>query len=242
LLYWSVGRFAVYRKMLFEKLKQVRSRIAEAAEKAGRDPEQIELVAVTKYAQIEDIRTLLASGMVRYVGENRVQVAQEHHTALGAEADKAYWRFIGHLQTNKVNAALKVFSAFDAVDSLKLAEALNTRLGEMGKIAPVMVQVKLTDKESQSGIAPADVEEFIGAVRKLPHLAANGLMAIAPMADPVENVRPYFRKMRELFETHFPERGAEGPYLSMGMSRDYHIAVEEGANLVRVGSALFAEN
>lgn len=223
--------------MVLENLKGVLDRVAAAAKRAGRDPKEIELVAVTKFAKLDDMRELLKSGAVKYLGENRVQTALQHRSELGADAGGAQWRFIGHLQTNKVKAALEAFSAFDAVDSLKLAQALDGRLGELGRKAPCLVQVKLTDKDSQSGVAPEDVPDFLGEIRKLANLKPEGLMAIAPMLEPVEETRPHFRRMRKLLEECFPEGGGK---LSMGMSRDFEIAVEEGANLLRVGSALFA--
>ena len=228
--------------MIFEKLKKVQSRIRAAAEKAGRNPNNVELLAVTKYASLEDTRALIRAG-VRQFGENRVQNALQRRDALGEEGKGLTWRFIGHLQTNKVKQALTMFQAFDAVDSKKLAQALESNLAAQNKTAPILIQVKLTDRESQSGVTPADLPVLLESIRTLKNVRAAGLMAIAPMKEDPEETRPYFAAMKKLFDEHFsgPFRAGEGPYLSMGMSQDFEIAVEEGANLVRIGSALFAQ-
>lgn len=227
--------------MILENLKDIRRRMDAAARRRGRDPRGVELVAVTKYAAVEPLRELLRSGALSFVGENKVQDALKRREALGADARRARWRFIGHLQTNKARHALEAFDSVDTVDSLRLAEALSGRLPP-GRVLPVLVQVKLAERETQSGVAPEDLPGMLDALRRFPNLAVSGLMAIAPMLEPVERVRSHFRGMRELFERHFlSERPpVPEPRLSLGMSGDFEIAIEEGANLVRVGSALFA--
>jgi pyridoxal phosphate enzyme (YggS family) len=227
-------------RLVLEKLKDVRSRIKAAAEKKGRNPEEVELVAVTKYASLEETREIIRAG-ISQLGENRVQNALKRRDALGEEGKNLRWRFIGHLQTNKVKQALTMFDAFDAVDSEKLSQALQTKLEAQNRILPVLIQVKLAEREAQSGVSPKAVPDLIRFIQTLPNVRAAGLMAIAPIKDEVEETRPHFRAMKKLFDENFPEPFAagEGPYLSMGMSQDFEIAVEEGANLVRIGSALF---
>lgn len=220
---------------ILENLRGVLGRIEAAAGRAGRDPATVELVAVTKYAGPEAILELLGSGRVRHVGENRVQDAAAKRKALQERGSGVVWRMLGHLQRNKSRQALDVFQAVDSLDSLPLAERLDGDLAETGRTLPVLVQVKLTERETQSGLAPETVGEFLEKARTFPRLELRGLMAIAPMCDPAEGVRPYFRRLREVFERSFPSGGT----LSMGMSRDFEIAVEEGSNMVRIGSALF---
>lgn len=222
--------------LLLDNLSKIRLRIEAAASRAGRDPAAVGLVVVTKYAPLEAVKEVLASGLVREVGENRVQDAQRKKEALGPLADSVRWRLIGHLQTNKARQALRNFSAIDSVDSLKLAAELD-RVWTGEEPFPVLVQVKLSDKETQSGAAPEELEGLLSGMQKLPRLRVRGLMSLAPMLEPVEAVRPHFRRMRELFERFFA--GKKDAQLSMGMSRDFEIAVEEGATLVRVGSAIF---
>jgi len=226
---------------VIDNLKGIRRRIVEAARRAGRDPDGVELAAVTKFASEEAVRELIREGSVRWFGENRVQNARLRRDALGPEAGRVGWRFIGHLQTNKAKQALETFDSIDSLESLRLAEALEKRLRTEGRRLPVLIQVKLTGKETQSGVEPGELGGFLKQLEDFPSIDARGLMAIAPMLEPVEAVRPFFRQVREVFERHFPERtdGARR-LLSLGMSRDFEVAIEEGANLVRVGSALFA--
>jgi PLP dependent protein len=216
--------------MVLDNLSRIRERIDVAARKSGRDPGKVELVAVTKYASVDAVRELLKSGKIRYFGENRIQAAAEHIAALGADAKAGQWRFIGHLQTNKAPKALELFDWIDSVDSLKLAQALDKQLAKTGERKKVLIRVKLVEKETQSGIAPEALSGFLKELKSCETLVPCGLMTIAPMLEPVEAVRPYFKRMKELLDQNFSEaRGEEGPHLSMGMSRDYEVAVEEGA-------------
>lgn len=221
---------------ILENLHDVLSRIEGAARRAGRDPADVTLVAVTKKAGAEAILELARSGRVKQLGENRVQDAAAKRRQLEGKLSGVAWRMIGHLQRNKARAALEVFDTVDSLDSLPLAQKLDGELSAAGRDMPVLVQVKLTGKETQSGVAPEAVPEFLARLRELPRLRVRGLMAIAPELEPVAAVRPYFRRLKELFDRSFPGKGG---ILSMGMSRDFEIAVEEGSNMVRVGSALF---
>ena len=207
-----------------------------AALRAKRDPDAITLVAVTKYAALEQVRTVLESGLIAEAGESRVQDAEKKKLILGELAAKVRWRLIGHLQTNKAKKAVGVFDAVDSVDSEKVAAALDAALAGSDRILPVLVQVKLTDRATQAGVAPADLPGLLETLKKYQRLKVEGLMGIAPNLDPVEAVRPSFRALRELRDRRLP-----GGKLSMGMSRDYEIAIEEGSDLIRVGSQIFSQ-
>ena len=219
--------------LVLDNLRDIRSRIDAAAEKAGRNPSSVEPIAVVKYAAIEDVQALLEGGDLTWCAENRVQDALKRREALKNSAEKTRWRFIGHLQTKKVNQVIGHFDSIDSLDSLKLAEALEKRLKD---ILPVLVQVKLTESDTQSGIPLGETENFIKALKAYPKLDVRGIMAIAPIEENAEALRPHFRAVREKAESIFDK-----PELSMGMSNDFEVAVEEGATLVRIGSALFAE-
>ncbi len=175
------------------------------------------------------------SGLVTEVGENRVSDAEQKKLELGALAGTVRWRLIGHLQTNKAKKAVQTFDAVDSLDSAKLAAALDATLTGSDRKLPVMIQVKLSESETRSGIAPAQLPGLIGAVRKFPNLELQGLMGMAPDIEPLEAVRPSFRLLRELRDKHLPHGK-----LSMGMSRDFEIAIEEGADQVRIGAQIFA--
>lgn len=222
--------------MIIDNLKQIRYRVRAAAARVNRDPDAVRLVAVTKYAPLEAVAELLKSGLAAEVGENRVQDAERKKLQLGELAGKVRWRLIGHLQTNKAKKAASVFDAVDSVDSEKIAAALDAALSGSGRMLPVMVQVKLAESETQSGVAPGELGATLEALKKYPRLKVEGLMGIAPNLEPLEAVRPSFRTLRELRDRHLPDG-----LLSMGMSRDFEIAVEEGADLIRIGSQIFSQ-
>lgn len=226
--------------LILDNLREISLRIDKAAQRAGRDPGSVRLAVVTKYASIDETRELLSSGLVREIGESRVQDASRKKESLGGLAASVRWRMVGHLQTNKAKAALRIFDTVDSLDSLKLAGLLDSALAGEDRKLEVLVQVKLTEKESQNGIAPNDLERFLTGLKAFPRLSARGLMAIAPELEPVEETRPWFGRMRELFDRSF--HGVPEAVLSMGMSRDFEIAVEEGATLVRVGSSVFGRH
>jgi PLP dependent protein len=221
--------------VLIDNLNQIRYRMRAAAPRAKREPDAVRLVAVTKYASLDDVRTLLETGLVSDVGENRVQNAEKRKSALRQTGSKVRWHMLGHLQTNKAKSAADVFDAVDSIDSEKVASALNEALkGSAKTTLPVLVQVKLTERETQSGVAPHELGALLEALKKYERLRVEGLMGIAPDVEPVEAVRPSFRALRELRDRHLP-----GGLLSMGMSHDFEIAIEEGADQVRIGSQIF---
>lgn len=223
--------------MIFENLKSVQSRIRAAAERAGRSPDEVGLVAVTKYAGLDAMAELLACGLIREIGESRVQAAQAKKAALGAEASGVRWRMIGRLQQNKARRACEIFDCIDSLDKESLAAALDGVLAPEDRLLPVLVQVKLAESPTQGGVRPEDLDDFLKRLKAFPRLDVSGLMAIAPNLEPVEEVRPFFRKTKILFDRFFS--GRPGAQLSMGMSRDFEIAVEEGSTRVRVGSTIF---
>lgn len=221
---------------LIDNLNQIRYRIRAASERARRNPDAVRLVAVTKHAPLGDVRKLLELGAVADMGENRVQDAEKKKLALGPLAGKVRWRLIGHLQTNKAKKAALVFGAVDTIDSEKIAAALDAALAGAQAKLPVMVQVRLTERQTQSGVAPGELPGLLGALKKYPRLELEGLMGLAPDLEPVESVRPSFRLLRELRDRHLPKG-----LLNMGMSRDFEVAVEEGADLVRIGAQIFSQ-
>jgi len=221
--------------VFIDNLEKIRYRMTAAAARTNRDGGALTLVVVTKYASLEAVKEALSSGLVTDAGENRVQDAEKKKLELGALAGKVRWRLIGHLQTNKAKKAVQVFDAVDSVDSAKLAAALDAALTGSDRRLPVMIQVKLSESQTQSGVSPEELPGLIEEVRKRPNLELQGLMGIAPNVDPLEAVRPSFRLLRELRDKHLPKGK-----LSMGMSRDFEIAIEEGADLVRIGTQIFA--
>jgi pyridoxal phosphate enzyme (YggS family) len=207
----------------------VRERIARAAERAGRRPADVLLIGVSKTVEVERIRAAVAAG-VTALGENRVQEAKAKVDELGRPAA---WHLIGHLQTNKVKDALELFDVIHSVDRLELARELDRRAAARDKVVDALLQVNVAAEASKGGVGPEAVGEALDAIGKLAHLRVRGLMTIPPEAERPEDARPWFRRLRELAERHgLPE-------LSMGMSGDFEVAVEEGATMVRVGTAIF---
>ena len=221
--------------MFIANLEKIRYRMNAAAARTNRDGGSLTLVAVTKYAPLAAVREALSSGLVTDAGESRVQDAEKKKLELGPLAGKVRWRLIGHLQTNKAKKAVSTFDAIDSVDSERLAAALDAAMKGSDKKLPVMIQVKLSERETQYGVSPAGLPGLIEAVRRLPSLELQGLMGIAPDIEPLEAVRPSFRLLKKLRDEYLP-----AGKLSMGMSRDCEIAIEEGADMVRVGTQIFA--
>ncbi|OGQ87833.1 MAG: YggS family pyridoxal phosphate enzyme [Deltaproteobacteria bacterium RIFOXYD12_FULL_56_24] len=223
-----------------ENIETIRARIRAAATRVGRDPDSVRLVAVSKHQPLAAIREALAAGQVMF-GENYLQEAQEKVAALG---QGLVWHCIGHLQSNKARLAAEIFDCIETLDRLKLARALETRLTELGKSMPVLVQVNVGGEAQKAGVAPEKARQLCRELQKFPHLILQGLMTMPPfVADPEES-RGCFRRLRLLGEELAAQGllGRHGPVqLSMGMSGDFEVAIEEGATLVRVGTALFGE-
>ena len=226
-----------------ENVAEVRQRIAAAARRAGRNPKEIELMAVSKTFPPERIREAYDAGL-RTFGENRVQEFAAKALALGDLHD-AEWHMIGHLQSNKAAAAAAAFTAVDSLDSLKLAEKLNASAEKLGKKINVLIEVNVGGEAAKSGVA-ADSDELdnlLNAAPALERLQFRGLMSIPPFAEDAREARPYFQKLRALRDQIAAQRlpAVCMDVLSMGMSHDFEIAIEEGSNCVRVGTAIFGE-
>lgn len=217
-------------------LALVRERISSASKRAGRRVEEITLVAVSKTFPAEAIRAAYEIGL-RDFGENRVQeweAKQPHLADL-----RAAWHLIGHLQSNKARRTVRLFSRVDSVDSIELARKLDSCAAEEGKRLPILIEVHLGNEETKTGASETDLPSLSEAVAELPNLELLGLMTIPPFVDDAELARPYFRKLRELRDALNTRLGRPLLALSMGMSHDFEVAIEEGATEIRVGTALF---
>jgi len=215
--------------VFLDNLARVRSAIAAAAAKSGRAPGDVTLLAVTKTFDVAALERARRSGL-RLFGENRVQEAQFKMPRLPGDIS---WRLIGHLQSNKAALAARLFDAVDSVDSAKLLSALDRHAGEAGKRLEIMLEVNVADEPQKSGVPFAAAPALAEAAADAKNLDLTGLMCVPPVAENPEESRPYFARLRELAER------LSLPKLSMGMSGDYAVAVEEGATMVRLGSALF---
>jgi len=210
-------------------LERVRDRVARAAERSGRRASDVLLIGVSKTVDTARIRQAIEAG-VPTLGENRVQEAKEKVAELGRPVP---WHLIGHLQTNKVRDALELFDVIHSLDRLDLARELDKRARARARTVEVLVEVNLAGETSKGGVAPEGLGELLDAVAKMPALSVKGLMAIPPEAKQPDDSREWFRTLRKLGERHsFSE-------LSMGMSGDFEVAIEEGATMVRVGTAIF---
>jgi pyridoxal phosphate enzyme (YggS family) len=220
-----------------ESLAAVRDAIGQAAAAAGRDPAEIELVAVSKTHAPETVREVAEAGQAVF-GESRIQEAKMKIPLLPS---RLRWHFIGHLQKNKIRAALPLFELFHSIDSLDLARHLDRIAAEDGQRPRILLEVNVAGESSKFGFAPETLRAQLDELLALNRLEIGGLMTIAPYAAEAENSRPYFRRLRELRDSLQDEAGVGLPQLSMGMSGDYRVAIAEGATLVRVGSAIFGE-
>lgn len=219
-------------------LEKIRARVARAAERAGRRDE-ILIIAVSKTFPSEAIRSAHDAGL-RHFGENRVQEFEGKHAQVRGFVD-SIWHFIGHLQSNKVQRAVHLFDRIDSVDSISLAQKIDAAASAGAKRLPVLIEVRLSHETSKSGVGEDELVALAAGISKLRSLELRGLMTIPPYADDPEQARPYFRKLRELRDGVSKELGVAFPVLSMGMSHDLEVAVEEGATEIRVGAALFGE-
>jgi pyridoxal phosphate enzyme (YggS family) len=214
-----------------DNIKLVNQRIRAAAERVGRDASTIALIAVSKAIEPDFVEAALASGQTVF-GESKVQEAK---AKIPAVSSRARWHMIGHLQSNKARDAVALFDLIHSVDSRKLAEEVNKWSEGSGKTQAVLLEVNVSGEGSKFGLKPEDLESTLNDINHLSRLEVRGLMTVAPFAEEAAQVRPYFRRLREL-------RDALGLRdLSMGMSHDFEVAIEEGATMVRIGSAIFGE-
>jgi pyridoxal phosphate enzyme (YggS family) len=224
--------------VIADAVAAVRQRIARAAARAGRSPDSVTLVAVTKTHPPAAVAEALAAG-VHDFGENKVQEAEAKIAALPGQPIR--WHLLGHLQSNKARRAAQLFDSIQSVDSASLASRLDRAAGEAGRTLSVLVQVELGGEATKSGLEEDELMPALEALRPLAHLSVRGLMTLPPPAEDPDQMRPYFRRLRALRDQ---ARGAgllAGDELSMGMSGDFEVAIEEGATIVRVGTAIFGE-
>ena len=225
-------------RALEEIVAEVRGRIAAAAARAGRSPDEVEIVAVTKTHGAETVREAWEAGLAT-VGENKVQEAawKKSESVAGPS-----WHLIGHLQGNKVRAALEVFDCIHSVDSVKLIDRLQAVAEETGASPRILLELNVSGEKSKTGMPPAELDLAVRALmERAPRLTLEGFMTMAPFSERPEDARPYFRRLRELRDETERRFGIVLPRLSMGMSGDYEVAVEEGATWVRLGTVLFGE-
>ena len=214
-----------------ENLARVRERIAAACRRAGRSADEVTLVGVSKGVPAPRVAEAHAAGL-QDLGENRVQEAAEKIEALAAQGVRPRWHLVGHLQTNKTKTIAGLFVILHSVDSVRLAQALSRRAREP---LPILLEVNVAQEASKFGFTPREIASALRSITDLPNLEVRGLMTVAPQTDQPESVRPIFQRLRELRD----ELGLRD--LSMGMTNDFEVAIEEGATMVRVGRAIFGE-
>jgi pyridoxal phosphate enzyme (YggS family) len=221
-----------------ENVDRVRERIARAALRGDRRPEEVVLIAISKTFPVEAIREAGEAG-VRAFGENRVQEWEAKQPQL---ADlQASWHLVGHLQSNKARRASRLFDWIDSVDDIALAAKLDESAGETNEWLAVLIEVQVDPSSAKSGVSPQDLPALAESIAQLPHLQLRGLMAIPPFCEDARDARPYFRRLRRLRDDLQTQLGRSLPELSMGMSHDFEVAIEEGATQVRLGTAIFGE-
>ena len=218
-------------------LDEIRARLAAAAERSGRSPEAVTLVCVTKNRSLDEIKAALEAG-APIVAENRVQEAARKIPGL---PHTVIWHLIGHLQRNKAKQAIELFDMIHSVDSLRLAEEIEKRAASAQQVVPVLIEVNVAGETSKFGVTPEEAPELAAAMSTMAHVDLGGYMTMAPFVDDAEEVRSVFRALRELRDRLRDEQNLELPHLSMGMTQDYEVAVEEGATMVRIGSAIFEQ-
>lgn len=222
---------------IFEKMKEINQQIHSAAIKVGRKFSDIKLIAVTKTLSLENIRNAVNSGL-NIFGENRVQEAEDKISRLNNPSIK--WHMIGHLQSNKAKLAVELFDLIHSVDSVGLAKALNEHAGKKNEIQKILVQVKLSDEINKSGTVKDKLLSLLEAVSAMGNLEMHGLMTIPPYFENPEMARPYFIELRKLRDMA-AKKGFNLPELSMGMTNDFKVAIEEGSTMVRIGTGIFGE-
>ena len=223
-----------------QNIAEIRARMAQAAERSGRDPADVLLIAVTKLHEPDEIEEAIAAG-VKNIAENKVQEIQKKYDQIHSPVN---WHLIGHLQTNKVKYIIDKVVMIHSVDSVKLAQEIDKRAAAAGRTMDVLLQVNAAHEESKFGLDPKDVPGVMQEILAVcPNVRIRGLMHIAPWTEDPEEVRPYFKEVKDLFDTlsAVDHPNADFRYLSMGMSHDFETAIEEGANIIRVGTSIFGE-
>lgn len=228
--------------LIQHNIQQVRKRVAQASRRAGRNPEDVQIILATKTVDLNRILKAVDLGYT-VVGENRVQEAEAKIDQLGEKASALQWHFIGHLQSNKVNNVVRFASMIQSIDRMKIVRKLNRRLKKIDKTMDVLIQVNTSGEDSKYGIDPSRTMEFIKKAGEYERLNIRGLMTIGLFSDNWPKVRKGFRQLRELRDAITAERikGVQMEHLSMGMTNDFELAIEEGATMIRVGRAIFGE-
>jgi hypothetical protein len=229
--------------MIEENIANIRGRISAICAKLQRSPAEITIVAVSKNRTLEQVRQVVKAGITD-IGENKVQEALAKYNEITNKRDnelRIKRHMVGHLQTNKVKEAVKIFDLIQSVDSLYLAEEIDKQAGKINKIQDILIEIKTSLEETKFGLKPDDVIEVIKEAAKLKNINIRGLMTVAPLVDNPEKSRPYFRQLRELMEkiNQLRTMKHELRILSMGMTDDFEVAIEEGSNMVRLGRAIF---
>jgi len=224
---------------LIERISTIYKKMSHAAMRAGRNPEDVMLIAVTKTIDVQRIREAIDAGL-RIFGENRVQEARDKIESLSGISESLHWHLLGHLQRNKAKYAVRMFDLIHSLDTIDLAEEINRQASMAGKVQDVLIEVKLSLEETKQGIPKHELMALLNAVREMKHLNLKGLMTMPPFFSNPQEARPYFRELRELRDKMKLE-GVSLPELSMGMSHDFEVAIEEGATMVRIGTAIFGE-
>jgi len=222
-------------KTIAGNIEEIRERIAHAAASVSRPPDGVTLVAVAKFRSPEQIAEAVEAG-VKIFGENRVQEAKSKYHLLPEDLT---WHMVGHLQTNKAKDAVAIFDCIHSLDSIRIADEVEKRCAAAQKTMDVMLEVNISGEEAKFGLEPEEVESVVRHVLTLPHLRLKGLMTMAPFVDDPETVRPVFRGLRELRDRLNDSGLCHLNDLSMGMTQDYEVAIQEGATMVRIGSAIF---
>ena len=227
--------------MPIENASLILKKMSHAAMRAGRSPDAVRLVAVTKNVDAETIKKAVDAGL-RCFGENRVQEAQKKISDLISEISNSRieWHLIGHLQKNKAKYAVQLFDLIHSVDSIELAEELNRQAEKAGKIQRILIQVKLSEEETKHGVSEKELVSLLEEIKGLHNLKLEGLMTMPPYFEDAEKARPYFKRLRDIRDED-ESKGYSLPELSMGMSGDFEVAIEEGATMVRIGTAIFGE-
>ena len=224
-----------------QNLARLKDRIGASCERVNRSPDEIKLIAITKTVSVSSIGEALGLG-VTDIGENRVQEMVSKHGEIG---DRVTWHMVGHLQTNKVKSIIGFCGLIHSVDSYKLAAEINRQAAKAGRNAEILIQTNVSGEATKWGVRRDEVARLIGDTATLGNIKVMGLMTIAPLTEKVEEIRTCFRNLRNLFkevgdlEIEYGKDKVEMKYLSMGMTNDFEMAIEEGANLVRIGSAIF---
>ncbi len=222
-----------------ENLEIINSKIADAASGSGKNPEDITLVGVSKRISNELIIEGIRSGLIN-LGENYAQEFRDKYEILNKDHDKVIWHFIGHLQKNKIKYVIGKIALFHSLNSAALAEEINKRAEKLGINANMLIEINTSEEESKTGITIEESDKLLKKARQLKNITINGFMTMAPYSADPEDARPYFRKLRQYRDSKLPDY-PDAKELSMGMSGDFEVAVEEGATIVRVGTAIFGQ-